>query len=174
MDPIVISAIVASFVTLIGSFGVELWRHRKEQQREQNEKIERIYIHEGLEPIISDLSRYGTAIITTIDYVRRNLEAHSDDLPQFLDRLSRRETIRDLISFNYKLASKALPKLFIFGRNREIFNAVINGFYTWSLFAQDLVDYARAKMWLKHVEEREEWLKGSRNNIFFSFFVYII
>ncbi len=38
--------------------------------------------------------------------------------------------------------------LMFFDKELRLYNSVVNIFYTWSLFAQDVTDYARAQQWL--------------------------
>lgn len=75
-----------------------------------------------------------------------------------------RSTVSDLINFNYEYATRALPRIMVFGNNLEIYNATINIFNCWSYMMQDLVYPERAKDWLKLEEQvRVESLRGTAN-----------
>lgn len=145
---------------IIGSV-LGTWYHFLLQKRSEiNQNIERVYLSEGLDSIIIDISRYGLLCTTTIVYVMRNLEFHKDNMKEFLSGIADRKIVKDLIGYNYGLATRSLHKLLFFDKDMRLFNSVVNVLFTWSLFIQDITDYQKCQEWLKDPNWKKS-LEGS-------------
>jgi len=134
---------------IISSILVTWYQFSLQKKSEINQNIERVYLGEGIDPIISDISRYGLSCLNTIVYIMRNLEYNKNNIKSFLDDLADKKVVKDLIEYNYRLATPSLHKLLFFDKDLRIFNSIVNVFFTWSLFTQDVTTYGRALEWLK-------------------------
>lgn len=157
---LIITAILGSGI--IGGMAATWYQFSLQRKSEISRDIERTYLSEGIDPIITDISRYGLLCTTTIVYILRNFELYKDNLKDFLDGVAERKTVKDLIGYNYRMANRSLHKLLFFDRDLRLFNSVVNVLFTWSLFAQDVTDYQRAQEWLKDPQIRKS-LEGSAN-----------
>jgi len=128
------------------------------QQRQEaiNAKIEEIYLIDGLDEIASDLTKYGTICVTSIDEIRRDILIGytQEDLLDLIKNMNSRNGVRDIIEFNYE-SSQTWYKLTIFGR--PTFNAILHGFQTFSYLLQDVVITERA-IWISENVNSSEML----------------
>jgi len=134
---------------IVGSILVTWYRFSLQQKSEINQNIERVYLGEGIDPIINDISRYGLSCTTTIVYILRNLEFHRNEIKEFLTSVSKRKVVKELIEYNYVMSTSSLHKILFFDKDLRLFNSIVNVLFTWSLFIQDITDYKRSQEWLK-------------------------
>ena len=96
----ILGILIGSSISFFGGFLIESRRESRRLSHEENQKIEKIYIEDGLDLIISDISRYGSTCTTTIIHVMRNLTSREKDLDSFLKTIHQRSSVSDLINFN--------------------------------------------------------------------------
>jgi hypothetical protein len=149
-----VSGIVSSYVSYKAT------RRLSEEER-VHARIRETYLLEGLYPVESALSNYGTALVTALLDLHRDMThimGKSDvqnRIVPILAKIRARENMADLINRDYRLAAQAFPRLQIFGM--ELYSAVKNTLYQYSRWASDTTDF---DLLMDQTKDREGFLEG--------------
>jgi hypothetical protein len=148
----VVSAVVSGVISYLS--GKKLQEETRVYERIQT------YLDDGLSPITTAVSEYGTGTIFALVDLRKSVVRYrnapeNQSLSKNVDEIQRRKTVTDLTSRDLSLATKWFPKLQRFGS--PLYVAVKR---TFQVYGDPLADTLHLEHLLSQINDLEKFASG--------------
>lgn len=143
---ILFNTILGGIITISGSLAIAFIYIRSQNKNRKKERLTEIirqnYFEQGIGPVMSSLSEYGTITTFALADASISLGRFSTSIEEFkssLLEISKRPVLQDLISHNYANISKWLPCLHKFGP--AVHTSILRTLQLYSSLSMDAISH---------------------------------